>query len=91
MPIKALFQSIKGHITREKHYACNHYGKGFGHHNTVQQHKRTHTGEKSYEFYQCGKGLTYHSQLQGIKEHILERNPMNICVKTSAHCGGLKL
>ena len=58
--------------------------KPFAHDSTLQQHKRTHT------FISVVKDdITV--IFKELKNTYWSKNPTNVCVKTFAHCGGLKM
>ncbi|KAK7795580.1 hypothetical protein U0070_010788, partial [Myodes glareolus] len=83
-------QVLKRKHTGKKPYEYSQDDKDFVLYETHQSHKRIHPGEKpmnssnntywrkSYECNQCGKAFVHTVVFNCIKEHILERNPMNV-------------
>ena len=50
----------------------------FSQNSGLKIYKETRTGEKTYEYQECPETLLHHNHLQIHKEHVVEKNPLNI-------------
>ena len=50
----------------------------FSQNSGLKIYNETRTGEKSYEYQECPETLLHHNHLQIHKEHVVEKNPLNI-------------